>query len=52
MTATSGPEFRHGKIPEPFNIAEYFLDARAAQHPQRLAIAGEPREHPRNIPQY
>src|SRR2546425_9715632 len=44
MTATSGPEFRHGEIPEPFNIAEYFLDARAAQHPQRLAIAGEPRE--------
>src|SRR6266571_1290823 len=44
MTATSGPEFLHGKIPEPFNIAEYFLDARAAQHPQRLAIAGEPRD--------
>src|SRR5713101_10130382 len=44
MTATSAPEFRHGEIPEPFNIAEYFLDARAAQHPQRLAIAGEPRE--------
>src|SRR6266581_2707795 len=44
MTATSGPEFLHGEIPEPFNIAEYFLDARAAQHPQRLAIAGEPRE--------
>src|SRR5947209_1487518 len=44
MTATSAPEFRHGEIPQPFNIAEYFLDARAAQHPQRLAIAGEPRE--------
>ena len=44
MTATSGPEFLHGEILEPFNIAEYFLDARAAQHPQRLAIAGEPRE--------
>src|SRR5712692_8818047 len=44
MTATSGPEFLHGEIPEPFNIAEYFFDARAAQHPQRLAIAGEPRE--------
>ena len=44
MTATSGPEFLHGEIPEPFNIAEYFLDARAAQHPQRLAIAGEARE--------
>src|SRR6266702_3987017 len=44
MTATSGPEFLHGEIPQPFNIAEYFLDARAAQHPQRLAIAGEPRE--------
>src|SRR5260370_24364976 len=44
MTATSGPEFVHGEITESFNIAEYFLDARAAQHPQRLAIAGEPRE--------
>ncbi len=44
MTATSAPEFLHGEIPERFNIAEYFLDARAAQHPQRLAIAGEPRE--------
>src|SRR5881397_4091027 len=44
MTATSAPEFRHGEIPQPFNIAEYFLDARAAQHPQRLAIAGDPRE--------
>ena len=44
MTATTAPEFRHGEIPEPFNIAEYFLEARAAQHPQRLAIAGEPRE--------
>src|SRR5712692_11508293 len=44
MTATSGPEFLYGEIPQPFNIAEYFLDARAAQHPQRLAIAGEPRE--------
>ena len=44
MTATSAPEFLHGEIPERFNIAEYFLDVRAAQHPQRLAIAGEPRE--------
>ena len=44
MTATSAPEFWHGEIPEPFNIAEYFLDARAAQHPQRLAIAGEPHD--------
>ena len=44
MTATSAPELLHGEIPERFNIVEYFLDARAAQHPQRLAIAGEPRE--------
>src|SRR5713226_4339327 len=44
MTATSGPEFLHGEIPEPFNIAEYFLDARAARHSQRAAIAGEPDE--------
>ena len=27
---------------EPFNIASHFLDAPAAQHPQRVAILGEP----------
>lgn len=29
-------------IPEHFNIAEHFLDRLARQHPQRVAIAGEP----------
>src|SRR2546427_7630722 len=27
-------------FPEPFNIAEYFLDRPAQQHPRRTAIAG------------
>src|SRR2546422_1303255 len=27
-------------FPEPFNIAEYFLDRPARQHPRRTAIAG------------
>jgi benzoate-CoA ligase family protein len=30
------------QIPEQFNIAEYFLDRRAAEHPDRIAILGEP----------
>ncbi len=30
-------------IPRNFNIAEYFLDRPAAEHPDRVAIAGEPR---------
>lgn len=31
-----------GEIPERFNIAEYFLQAPADRHPDRVAIAGEP----------
>src|SRR6266852_47439 len=32
------------EFPQPFNIAEHFLDAPAALHPERIAIVGEPRE--------
>ncbi|HEV1996233.1 MAG TPA: benzoate-CoA ligase family protein, partial [Candidatus Acidoferrum sp.] len=42
--AASTDEFPQGKNPEKFNIAEHFLDAPAALHPERIAIAGEPRE--------
>src|SRR6266436_2320332 len=34
----------HGELPEYFNLAAHFLDAPAEQHPQRVAIVGEPRE--------
>src|SRR5258708_3679216 len=34
----------HGEIPEKFNVASHFLDAPAEQHPQCVAIVGEPRE--------
>jgi benzoate-CoA ligase len=34
----------HGEFPEHFNIAAHFLDAPAEQHPERVAISGEPRE--------
>src|SRR3989442_15396289 len=44
MTATSANEFLPEGIPERFNLAEHFLDVPAAQHPERVAIAGEPRE--------
>jgi benzoate-CoA ligase family protein len=43
MTATSSYPLLSGDIPEQFNLAEYFLDAPAARHPQKTAIAGEPR---------
>src|SRR3989475_2106646 len=33
-------------FPEPFNIAEYFLDGPARQHPRRTAIAGVARALP------
>jgi benzoate-CoA ligase family protein len=33
-----------GHKPERFNAASYFVDEPAAQHPGRVAVAGEPRE--------
>jgi benzoate-CoA ligase family protein len=43
MTATSSDPFLPADIPKQFNIAEYFLDAPAARHPNKIAIAGESR---------
>src|SRR5713101_3338712 len=37
-------EFPPGEYPAKFNIAEHFVDAPAALHPERPAIVGEPRE--------
>jgi len=37
-------EFPRAEIPEKLNIAEHFVDAPAALHPERPAIVGEPRE--------
>src|SRR5260370_23549604 len=34
----------HVELPEHFNVASHFLDAPAALHSERSAIAGEPRE--------
>ncbi len=34
----------HVELPEHFNVASHFLDAPAALHSERTAIAGEPRE--------
>jgi benzoate-CoA ligase len=42
--AASIDKFPQGEIPEKLNIAEHFLDAPAASHPERPAIVGEPRE--------
>jgi benzoate-CoA ligase family protein len=39
-----GEEFTLVEFPEHFNVAEHFLDAPAGKHPERVAIAGEPRE--------
>jgi len=44
MIADSMNEFPRAKIPEKLNIAEHFVDAPAALHPERPAIVGEPRE--------
>jgi benzoate-CoA ligase family protein len=44
MTASSTDQSSYAGIPGKFNIAEHFLDAQAAQHPERVAIAGEPAE--------
>src|SRR5713101_9205530 len=44
MTATSANEFLPEGIPERFNLAVHFLDVPAKRHPERVAIAGEPRE--------
>src|SRR5260370_27013415 len=43
MVAPSSDPFLPEEIPERFNIGQYFLDAPAARHPHRTAIAGEPR---------
>jgi benzoate-CoA ligase family protein len=37
-------KFRPADLPEHFNAAEHFLDEPAGRHPERVAIAGEPRE--------
>jgi benzoate-CoA ligase family protein len=37
----AGPS-ESSQIPDQFNIAEYFLDRRATEHPDRIAIVGEP----------
>ena len=42
MTATSSGPSLPADIPEKFNIAEYFLDAPASRHPQKIAVAGAP----------
>src|SRR5260370_9724663 len=44
MIADSMNEFRRAESPEKLNIAEHFVDAPAALHPERPAIVGEPRE--------
>src|SRR5258708_35263914 len=42
--AASIDKFPQGEIPAKLNIAEHFLDAPAALHPERPAIVGEPNE--------
>src|SRR5215467_4091628 len=42
MTASSPDPLRRPDIPRRFNIAEYFLHAQAARHPNKIAIAGDP----------
>jgi benzoate-CoA ligase family protein len=42
--AASLDEFPQGENSEKLNIAEHFVDAPAALHPERTAIVGEPRE--------
>jgi len=42
MTATSSDPCLPADIPQQLNIAEYFLDAPAARHPNKTAIVGEP----------
>jgi benzoate-CoA ligase family protein len=44
MTATSRTPSLRSEIPNRFNVADYFLDAPAEKHPDRIAIAGEPRK--------
>ena len=39
-----GQEYKPGELPQKFNVAVHFLDEPAARHPERVAIAGEPRE--------
>jgi benzoate-CoA ligase family protein len=43
MIANSSDPFLPAKIPEQFNVGQYFLDAPAGRHPHKTAIAGEPR---------
>jgi benzoate-CoA ligase family protein len=42
--ATSRDKFAQGENPEKLNIAEHFVDAPAALHPERSAIIGGPNE--------
>jgi len=42
MTSTTPDPLLPADIPEQFNIAAYFVDAPAAQHPRKAAIVGEP----------
>jgi benzoate-CoA ligase family protein len=42
MVATFSDPFLPAEIPAQFNIADFFLDAPARRHPDRVAIAGEP----------
>src|SRR5207237_4968531 len=42
MTAPSSDPYLRADIPQQLNIAEYFLDAPAARHPNKTAIVGEP----------
>jgi acyl-coenzyme A synthetase/AMP-(fatty) acid ligase len=44
MTAASTNEPLCTDIPKRINIADHFLDAPARRHPERVAIAGEPRK--------
>jgi benzoate-CoA ligase len=41
---TTEEKFRPVEVPEHFNVATHFLDVPAGRHPERIAIAGEPRE--------
>jgi benzoate-CoA ligase len=44
MTATSSDPTFHLRVPECFNVAKHFLHEPASKHPNRTAIAGEPRQ--------
>jgi benzoate-CoA ligase len=44
MTAAPQPPFSSGDIANRFNLAKHFLDVPAGKYPDRIAIAGQPRE--------